>query len=379
MKKLLTLFIAILFFSLSGFGQTSKDNYSGNWTDGNSWIGGTAPANIIGNQNITINPSSYIKVGTDVDTNPGHLSFNGASDYFFEVGGTVVVYGNVTFDNMANELHIGTGGKLIIFGDLNMANKATIASDGILIVKGTFTKAGAEKHGEFSGDGRVYAGSYGGSADEALDGMDFKIDPDLFNDFPEIADFVDSGGNIGILPITLLHFTAEVSKENHVELSWATASEENFDYFSIERSVNGENFEAIGQVKGSGNSSITRDYTFTDKFPAEGVSFYRLRSVDFDGYTEYFKIVSVSVNNIAQQVEIYPNPFSGHELSILSNLRSDSLNQVKILNSAGREVFASNLHLGSNHVNFDEKLPKGLYYIVVGEGSIIHRAKLIVQ
>ncbi|TVQ07197.1 MAG: T9SS C-terminal target domain-containing protein, partial [Bacteroidetes bacterium] len=88
------------------------------------------------------------------------------------------------------------------------------------------------------------------------------------------------------LPIELLHFTA-TETEGNVLLTWATGSETNNDYFTLERSLDLKHVEAIGHVAGAGNSARTLHYRFADTSPLEGISYYRLKQTDFDGAFEY--------------------------------------------------------------------------------------------
>lgn len=84
------------------------------------------------------------------------------------------------------------------------------------------------------------------------------------------------------LPIELLSFTA-VPAHNAVDLRWSTASERNNDHFTVERSRDALNYEAIGQVPGSGNTQSVTEYADVDRAPLNGLSYYRLRQTDFDG------------------------------------------------------------------------------------------------
>lgn len=113
------------------------------------------------------------------------------------------------------------------------------------------------------------------------------------------------------LPVELVNFTGEAKPEfNH--LSWETASETNNDYFVVERSTDGNVFVAIGTVDGAGSSTQYHSYSFNDMMPADGMNYYRLKQVDFNGQATYSNIVSLEfhlgnmvVNNV------HPNPTSG--------------------------------------------------------------------
>lgn len=83
------------------------------------------------------------------------------------------------------------------------------------------------------------------------------------------------------LPIELLYFDAR-KVDNRVELGWATASEVNNEYFSVERSTNGKNFHQLSIIDGAGNSSERRDYGYTDYVPYVE-NYYQLAQHDYDG------------------------------------------------------------------------------------------------
>jgi hypothetical protein len=111
------------------------------------------------------------------------------------------------------------------------------------------------------------------------------------------------------LPIRLLEFTAAPSGDM-VNVHWVTVTEQNNDYFDVERSADGEHFEAIGKIDGAGNSTFPISYGFNDLYPVNGVSYYRLRQTDFNGMHTYSPLVAV---NFEKEITatIYPNPGNG--------------------------------------------------------------------
>ncbi len=135
--------------------------------------------------------------------------------------------------------------------------------------------------------------------------------PTAFNSFSTfaLADQIN-GGNV--LPIGLLYFRAQPDNTS-VDLQWATSSESNNSYFTVEKSKDGTNFDSIQRVgteAPNGNSSSTLDYTAQDPRPYTGISYYRLKQTDLDGNSKYSIIVSV---NFAKQqtLSVYPNPTRG--------------------------------------------------------------------
>lgn len=168
--------------------------------------------------------------------------------------------------------------------------------------------------------------------------------------------------SIIILPITLLNFDA-VLKGDVIELYWVTAAEVNNDFFTIERTSNGQHWEEVTTVKGKGNPITTTHYQATDNRPLNGTSYYRLYQTDFDGKKSYSNIVAV---NLTQKgVRIYPNPVS----SVLS-IEGDDLGEITIINLIGQDV-TENVRFVNQSKNFVQldinSLSAGVYLIRCGE------------
>lgn len=108
------------------------------------------------------------------------------------------------------------------------------------------------------------------------------------------------------LPVSLLGFDAQFMGES-VRLDWTTSREVNNDHFQVEKSVNGEAFTYIGQVKGMGNSEEPQSYTFDDKDIQNGTLIYRLKQVDIDGSYAYSNEAEVRISEEAS-ISVYPVP-----------------------------------------------------------------------
>lgn len=169
----------------------------------------------------------------------------------------------------------------------------------------------------------------------------------------------------GSLPVKLVDFNATL-ENNIVKLTWITETEINNDYFTVERSKDGVNFETVEVVESkNGNSNITLNYTLNDNYPYKGVSYYRLKQTDNDGKSEYFKTVSVNVNSAFENVAVYPNPVTGN--GFLSFKSSDEKDQtITIYDVAGRLVFSKKyiIEVGDNKITLEtSNLTKGMYFI----------------
>ncbi|MFT7381687.1 MAG: hypothetical protein ACI9Z3_001576, partial [Roseivirga sp.] len=143
---------------------------------------------------------------------------------------------------------------------------------------------------------------------------------------------------IGALPVQLISFNARVLQNETVKLEWQTASETDNAFYSIQRSIDGINFESIANIQGAGNSDIQNSYSYLDLKPLEGVSFYRLKQTDFNGVsetTELLRIVIFFQENETKFV-IFPNPvYTGGQLSIKSTNSSVELSLIRLYDLLG--------------------------------------------
>ncbi len=143
------------------------------------------------------------------------------------------------------------------------------------------------------------------------------------------------GGACTDLPIQLLSF-AGVCVVQTVLLNWSTAMEINNKSFTVQRSVDGMNWQRIGTIDGAGSSTALHSYSFTDKQPANSVSYYRLMLTAFDGENTYSIIITVGKCGMdtAKSFTLYPNPSTG--TFTLSYIGDRTLvSSIEIFNSAG--------------------------------------------
>jgi hypothetical protein len=124
-----------------------------------------------------------------------------------------------------------------------------------------------------------------------------------------VSDEVVIQCSFAILPIELLSFEAEVV-HGDVVCYWSTASETDNDYFTVERSIDGVEWEKVGTVDGAGTSLDVRNYSFWDHDPYPGVSYYRLQQTDFNGDFDHSELRAVEIEEDFGFV-VFPNPNSG--------------------------------------------------------------------
>ncbi len=179
-----------------------------------------------------------------------------------------------------------------------------------------------------------------------------------------------------VLPIQLASFNAE-PVNNNVEITWATSTETNNNYFTIERTTDGINYEQIAQVDGAGNSDQLRNYSTMDNSPVEGVSYYRLTQTDYDGHSKTFPMVAVtfSANSTTNGIELqsaYPNPFKSN-FTMNVNCTEAGAVTMEIVNLSGTVIDKSiiSCEKGANTYEYSNgyMLPAGIYFIYLTNES----------
>lgn len=177
------------------------------------------------------------------------------------------------------------------------------------------------------------------------------------------------------LPIELLSFTASC-QNNNIILKWSTASETNNDYFTIERSIDGINFEIIGKIDGAKNSTTTKQYSFIDKFFPDDICYYRLKQTDFDGKFEYSKIITVNnCNENPIDLSIYPNPSNG-KFTLLFTGNRNQVGSIEIYNLLGKRIYFSDNY--QSEIDLSGK-PLGIYFIHFNLNSQTIIKKIVIE
>ncbi len=185
----------------------------------------------------------------------------------------------------------------------------------------------------------------------------------------------------GSLPVTLINFTAQAQTAG-VVLKWNTATEIDNDHFEIQRSTDGIAFDAIGTVKGAGNSNTLKSYSFADATPITGNDYYRLKQVDKNGNTQYSttEVVTVAAAAGTHSMTIYPNP-AGSQFTIALKNSSAQAGTVSLIDLSGKQVFYSSAAAGSSQVQvvLNGKIAPGVYIVRLNSNNETLFSKIIIR
>ena len=168
------------------------------------------------------------------------------------------------------------------------------------------------------------------------------------------------------VPVEFIDFDAE-HFDDHVLLTWSTASEFNNQYFEIQKSIFGKEFIPIAEVSGNGTTNEIQHYHFKDNEVSPS-AFYRLKQIDYDGTYTYSKIIRTV--NEGDLVSFKQN---NHEVII--SLDKFVPSEILLMNSSGREILQDEFY---DSYSIDKSfMASGIYVLVVRCNDQIHHYRFV--
>lgn len=183
-----------------------------------------------------------------------------------------------------------------------------------------------------------------------------------------------------LLPVELIDFSGK-KVEDAVQLYWQTATETNNDFFTLERSADGRNFEAITTVQGAGTTSIASNYSYLDKTPNAGVNYYRLWQTDFDGQRENLGTITLNVD-FTDKIHLFPNPVDGEVINLSYEAPEDRSVELMLRDIAGRMLWTTSRAMSEGVNLVPITLPDllaGVYILQIRESNNLRQLRFIVQ
>ncbi len=165
------------------------------------------------------------------------------------------------------------------------------------------------------------------------------------------------------LPVELISFSGKVNRQKTgVVLNWSTASELNnkgFEILRIDKDL--VEWESLGFVEGKGTTNLENRYEFTDEKANLGRNYYRLKQIDFDGVSEFSKMLSVDFQKPGDMVSIFPTLVKSELFFEFLEIPNDHPH-IQIFDLTGRKIWEERVE--RMVINLDE-LPNGQYIIMV--------------
>ncbi len=275
-------------------------------------------------------------------------------------------------------LTIAAGHVVTVSNNFQWHNGGCAASPTTIIVNGTLTFSGGGKL-QLAAGSNVIINPGGVLSDDNYTGNNNLIDiggTNIWNAGVEGGPVTGpwQNGN-STLPISLMSFYG-LQENTTIQLFWSTASESNNNYFTIERSEDGENWKSIGFHNGSNNSNTVMYYSFNDNNPIIGSSFYRLVQTDYDGVSETF--APIKINFIEKSTFVmYPNP--SQEIVTLTFSDDFLFDQIEFYDVFGKLTLIQD-NDNSKTITIDiTSLPKGMYFVSCKGDLTVSTQKLVVE
>lgn len=189
------------------------------------------------------------------------------------------------------------------------------------------------------------------------------------------------------LPVELISFEAK-AQTKQVELNWTTSTERNNKLFEIERSENGIDFKNINIVNSKANQGIRYtpiNYNAYDEDPIDGVSYYRLKQIDYDESYTYSQLVSVNYSKAKNiQFTVFPNPNKGEFIADVSGIENNHNIVIELHDVRGRLVYSNNFFIqdlnGSRfNIKPENRLESGIYTCSLKIQEIVFNVNVIIN
>ncbi|MBP8034422.1 MAG: hypothetical protein KAZ71_07470 [Bacteroidia bacterium] len=193
---------------------------------------------------------------------------------------------------------------------------------------------------------------------------------------------LDSQDNIEVsfLPQVLLSFDA-IIVDKKVELTWASDTEHNNNFFTIEKSKDAANFETVATVKGFGNYSSLISYFDTDFTPYDGISYYRLKQTDVRGTVLSSRLVSINNKSVTNGLGMNVNAIDEHAENLMGSENKEVL--VVLRNEKGMESYSKVMVDQQNNITVsseeDNKLDNGTYTVIASSNNKLYSQKVVVR
>lgn len=229
------------------------------------------------------------------------------------------------------------------------------------------------------------------------------VHPNYSNWLPATITFVTVSANIEVPwygipeipnPVELSSFTAVLTAQNFVNLTWVSQTETAMLGYRVYRSETNTQADALmiteSMVEAT-NTSTTQTYSVEDTEVEIGHTYYYwLESVDM-GSSQFHGPVSVLVEGevppvypeITSMKSAYPNPFKANT-NIEVSVKAGESGSVTIYNILGQAVRTFNVEPGTHNILWDglnskgEKCGSGIYFYKLSTPSVNQTKKMVI-
>ena len=324
-----------------------------------------------------------------ITTKELNIQNSGMADLFsavLNIEGQMNVYGPFTsnFSNVyisVGNIEVGNTGSFLItnstkvfftLGNFNNSGITTLMDNScIQLTSGNFKNFSG---GTFNGNGSVITDA-GNIINEGTWGNDLKwcaVGTTFGITTPENCTGSYAACSFAPLSAELLSFNV-VPQEGSNLINWYTYSEESGEYYVLERSKDGNNWEKLGEIEARNPGAEVTHYVFIDERPISGLSYYKLTLITTDGGVGFTAILGVNSENL-DEVVVFPNPTSDH-ITVRFSRPLENV-QIFIADASGqiKEVYHNDSMIEET---FHLPYPCGMYFVKIESESFREVIKVI--
>ncbi|MCP4443255.1 MAG: T9SS type A sorting domain-containing protein [Aureispira sp.] len=217
-----------------------------------------------------------------------------------------------------------------------------------------------------------------GSSNGAYNTTDYYVESDFVTGFSGFAAAITSPSP---LPIELTSFEGKLVNKSTI-LNWETQTEKSNDFFDLEHSTDGINFENVATIDGAGTSLEPQSYKYIDKNPAIGNNYYRLKQTDLDGEATYVGKTIVVTYLDEETILIEPNPIRQGQFNLIYPADSNEEHLDTKIYSIDGKLLQSNTFKLQNGVNqltvSVADLNDGVYVLRVAKNGVVKNLRFVV-
>lgn len=188
------------------------------------------------------------------------------------------------------------------------------------------------------------------------------------------------------LPVQLKEFSASLTSEQYVKLSWESIAETRSKNFVVERSIDAIKFVSLSQITASLNSTTAKTYSFIDQKPIFGENYYRLKFYDDAGKEFTYKTLTVNISILASEpkieqksLTIFPNPLENNSFFVKSTEFLPKNIQLFNLIGLPIPIEIQILSINQAQISLKNKPDVGIYFLLLDSGESKIVEKIIVR
>lgn len=176
------------------------------------------------------------------------------------------------------------------------------------------------------------------------------------------------------LPLTFTSVEA-YAKNKDIVVEWKAANESNLEKYDVEKSLDGIHFTTANTVPA--NKAALSNYNWLDEHAVEGYNYYRVKSVDVNGKSEYSKVVKVFIGTTKKTITVYPNPITDGIIHLQLENQPSGLYEVRLVDNIARVILSKQIqhdeNVSSETLSVNKGVAHGIYQleIIQPDNSII--------